>query len=58
MDTIPPSSALGIAGAGPDYSAVDIDQKITDNDITYNQVFPYAATPLNGRVHGHHASTP
>ncbi|WP_181183999.1 DUF4331 domain-containing protein [Prosthecodimorpha hirschii] len=49
--------ALGIAGAGPDYSAVDID-RVTDNDITYNQVFPYAATPLNGRVHGHHASTP
>jgi hypothetical protein len=24
------------------------------NDITYNKVFPYAATPLNGRIHGHH----
>ena len=24
------------------------------NDITYNRVFPYAATPLNGRNHGHH----
>ena len=24
------------------------------NDIGYNKVFPYAATPLNGRTHGHH----
>nr|WP_082708649.1 DUF4331 domain-containing protein [Marinobacterium profundum] len=23
------------------------------NDIAYNKVFPYAATPLNGRNHGH-----
>ena len=23
------------------------------NDIAYNKVFPYAATPLNGRVHAH-----
>jgi len=27
---------------------------VYDNDITYNKVFPYAATPLNGRNHGHH----
>lgn len=33
---------------GPGGDAVD------DNDITYNKVFPYAATPLNGRNHGHH----
>ncbi len=26
------------------------------NDIAYNKVFPYAATPLNGRIHGHHGS--
>ena len=45
--------ALGGAGAGPDFSGVDVD-KVTGNDITYNQVFPYAATPLNGRNHGHH----
>ncbi len=32
----------------PDYDGV------TRNDITFNDVFPYAATPLNGRVHGHH----
>jgi hypothetical protein len=45
--------ALGAAGPGPDFSTVDAD-KVTRNDITYNQVFPYAATPLNGRVHRHH----
>jgi hypothetical protein len=33
---------------GPDYD------RVTENDITYNDVFPYAATPLNGRNHGHH----
>ena len=33
---------------GPDYD------RVTANDITYNDVFPYAATPLNGRNHGHH----
>lgn len=48
--------ALGIAGPGPDYSKVDID-RVTQNDITYNQVFPFAATPLNGRVHEHHGDT-
>ena len=26
---------------------------VDSNDITYNQVFPYAATPLNGRNHSH-----
>jgi hypothetical protein len=31
----------------------DID-RVTHNDITYNKVFPYAATPLNGRNHDHH----
>jgi hypothetical protein len=45
--------ALGLAGAGPDFSGVNAD-RVTGNDITYNQVFPYAATPLNGRAHGHH----
>ncbi len=45
--------ALGGAGTGPDFSGVNVD-KVTGNDITYNQVFPYAATPLNGRSHGHH----
>jgi hypothetical protein len=41
--------ALGLAGPGPDFSAVSAD-RVDFNDITYNQVFPYAATPLNGRV--------
>ncbi len=27
---------------------------VSENDIGYNKVFPYAATPLNGRNHGHH----
>ena len=34
-------------------NASNID-RVTANDITYNRVFPYAATPLNGRNHGHH----
>lgn len=32
---------------------VDVDAVIA-NDMTYNKVMPYAATPLNGRNHGHH----
>lgn len=36
--------ALGI----PNFDGVDA------NDISYNRVFPYAATPLNGRNHPHH----
>ncbi len=31
----------------------DIDA-VTANDIAYNKVMPYAATPLNGRNHGGH----
>jgi hypothetical protein len=27
--------------------------KVTSNDIGYNKVFPYAATPHNGRNHSH-----
>lgn len=27
---------------------------VDSNDIAYNKVFPYAATPLNGRTHTHH----
>ena len=33
--------------------SVDIDG-VPANDITYNKVMPYAATPLNGRNHSHH----
>ena len=28
--------------------------RVSANDIAYNKVFPYAATPQNGRNHGHH----
>ena len=34
-------------------ASVDVDA-VTANDISYNKVMPYAATPLNGRAHGHH----
>ncbi len=34
-------------------AALNIDG-VLDNDISHNQVFPYAATPQNGRNHGHH----
>lgn len=44
--------ALGAAGTGPDFSTVDID-RVTANDITYNTVLPYAATPQNGRARTH-----
>ncbi len=44
--------ALGVAGSGPDFSKVDID-RVSANDITYNTVLPYAATPQNGRARDH-----
>ena len=28
--------------------------RVSENDIAYNKVFPYAATPHNGRNHNHH----
>ena len=31
-----------------------VGDNVNKNDIAYNKVFPYAATPLNGRIHGHH----
>ena len=34
-------------------ASVNIDG-VVSNDITYNKVLPYAATPLNGRNHSHH----
>lgn len=37
---------------------IDMDgdglDRVSKNDIAYNKVFPYAATPLNGRNHDHH----
>ena len=47
-------SALVVAPAPAD-PGVD---KVDHNDIGYNKVFPYAATPLNGRHHTHHDDTP
>ena len=42
--------AFVAAPDGPNFDGV------TENDITYNDVFPYGATPLNGRNHGHHGA--
>lgn len=42
--------ALGVDAGGGTLNADGVDA----NDITYNRVFPYAATPLNGRNHPHH----
>ena len=36
-----------------DTAQADFDG-VSENDISFNDVFPYAATPLNGRVHEHH----
>ncbi len=46
-----------LAFGGADISGIDLDvgiDRVASNDITYNKVFPYAATPLNGRNHSHH----
>jgi hypothetical protein len=40
------TNPLQIAGPASD--------RVDNNDTTYNKVFPYAATPLNGRNHQHH----
>ncbi|MEO1251314.1 MAG: DUF4331 domain-containing protein [Pseudomonadota bacterium] len=53
--------ALGLTGIVPEegdditqiFADVNVD-RIDRNDITFNDVFPYAATPLNGRNHDHH----
>ena len=42
--------ALAQSGVNP---AANVDG-VLQNDITYNKVMPYAATPLNGRRHRHH----
>jgi hypothetical protein len=44
---------LDIAVRALGLSATNVD-RVTANEIAYNRVFPYAATPLNGRSHGHH----
>ncbi len=38
----------------PVIQVADGIDNVSANDIAYNKVFPYAATPLNGRRHGHH----
>ncbi len=38
----------------PIVSVADGIDNVNENDISYNRVFPYAATPLNGRNHPHH----
>ncbi len=43
-----------LALGGVDVSGVDDIDRVTSNDISYNKVFPYAGTPLNGRNHKHH----
>jgi hypothetical protein len=48
LRTTPPM----IFGA-PNTQNLQID-KVSRNDITYNRVFPYEATPQDGRVHQHH----
>ena len=40
--------------ASPVVNVADGIDNVSANDIAYNKVFPYAATPLNGRRHGHH----
>jgi hypothetical protein len=35
-----------------------IGDNVDHNDVPYNKVFPYAPTPNNGRVHGHHGVAP
>jgi hypothetical protein len=35
-----------------------ISDNVTSNDIPYNKVMPYAATPHNGRIHIHHDGLP
>ena len=40
--------------AHPVIQVADGIDNVSANDIAYNKVFPYAATPLNGRRHGHH----
>lgn len=37
----------------PAIETIGIDG-VTENDISFNKVIPYAATPLNGRNHDHH----
>ena len=53
-DLRPPIDPQNDIGCAPD---AEID-RVSQNEITFNDVFPYAATPLNGRNHPHHVATP
>jgi hypothetical protein len=44
---------IGLIAIRSDLRGTQLD-RVTSNDIGYNKVFPYAATPLNGRNHTHH----
>ncbi|EEF57749.1 DUF4331 domain-containing protein [Pedosphaera parvula] len=35
-----------------------IGDNVDHNDVPFNKVFPYAPTPNNGRIHGHHGVAP
>ncbi len=43
-----------LADPGAELVVADGIDNVSENDIAYNKVFPYGATPLNGRNHGHH----
>jgi hypothetical protein len=55
-DDVVDIAVLALAQSGPAPGA-NIDG-VVGNDITYNKVMPYAATPLNGRHHRHHGLAP
>jgi hypothetical protein len=49
-----PPTVFDPDGQGPLTSADANVDRVAGNEIGYNKVFPYAATPLNGRNHRHH----
>lgn len=49
-----PHPELGPSPPAPPAGAPTADDGVDANDISFNRVFPYAATPLNGRSHTHH----
>jgi len=54
LSDLRPALAPGTGGTfevDQDGSGLD---RVSANDIAYNKVFPYAATPQNGRRHNHH----
>jgi hypothetical protein len=54
LSDLRPTLVPGTAGTSViDTDGVGLD-RVNANDIAYNKVFPYAATPHNGRNHKHH----